>query len=195
MNPKILLCLAFVLSAGLLGCSTTAHHAAATVGSSQIQKEVETLPDLKTVLKSIESGVPELAYVGLTEEKSHVTGYYALASQRPVSAPENYDHPRALTGNDVRVYIRIYPYDSEDAARSGVESMLMRFSRGPHQPQVVNGLMVYTWSSTPSPMNCGAFCRVGVYVVEVESGGQSGPPLVMKTLRALAQELGTSFKR
>ena len=87
MNPKTLLCFALVLSGGLLGCSTTARQAAATVKSSPIQKAVETLPDLKTVLKSIESGVPELACVGFAEEEGSVFGYYAFASQRSLYVP------------------------------------------------------------------------------------------------------------
>ncbi len=53
MKPKTLLCVALVLSGVLPGCSTNTPQPPATAKPSHKQKQVETSPNLKTVLKNI----------------------------------------------------------------------------------------------------------------------------------------------
>jgi len=60
MKPKLILCLALVLSGGLFGCSTTSSRSVETFSPAQLQNHA------KEIFNKIEQQAPELGSTGMT---------------------------------------------------------------------------------------------------------------------------------
>jgi len=147
--------------------------------AKDIMREIEPLEQwkIKSVLKKIESGEPELALAQIGEEKDYVQGNYRFAGQDPL---------KDATVGSLCFLVSIYHYNSENAAKRMVEQNYM-VQISPDKSEMFKGGTLHIWNSGGTYQ---VAYRIGVYVVVVTALKPPAQPLVMKTLELLIQELG-----
>ena len=203
MNPKIILCLALVLSGVLAGCSPTAQPpATATAKPSQIQKQVESLPDLKTVLTNLESSVPEFGSIGMStgipsSGQTWQVEEYARAGfvlrKNPRSNPPG-TFPRETTPVPiVDLYITITRYASAGEVQKYIKNSLFGIARSvsPEPKEEYKGAILYRYSSGFGQL----VCQSGLYIVEINPNCEGAMPLTMKVLDIVLAELDSTSSK
>jgi hypothetical protein len=160
MKPKLILCLALVLSGGLFGCSHSPNPNAAA--------------RLQNIFKEIEHQFPELGSANITSGTS--------------SSGEVWKGEQYATAWFGSFRITIHRYASSDGAHKDVESSL-RLRPATFQPkEIYKGTTLYRYQIASGKVMT-AICQSGQYIIEINSSTERASQLTMKVLDAVLAEL------
>jgi hypothetical protein len=203
MKPKILFCLALVLTGAVLGCTSPANRPGDSLPQVQIQKPIEERAGqpLENVLRKIGRQFPDLAVEGMDTGTASSAGKSPFemwlgeewASVRLVLAK----NPRPLSGYPGHfipdLYVTICLYASHDDEQRDVEKSLFGSMRQqtPSSKGQYKEATLYRWSSGGGHV----VCQAGLYVVEITPVSEGASPLVMKVLDAVLAELESTSSK
>ena len=197
MNPKIILCLALVLSGGLFGCSTVQHST----------KNVHLVGIPLNVFEKVEQQIPKIApaNVFVRTPASNVwhgeesvsanfyiqnnPGYAPIPKQPPgIPPPSGFSGPSQIPVIDLSVTITRYA-SSIDATQAVEQNLMLRPVMFPSKNY--KGATLYDYSSGVGNM----ICQSGEYVIEIELFAEAAGALKMKVLNAVLTELDSTSSR
>jgi hypothetical protein len=182
MKPKIILCLALVLSGVLVGCSSTPK-----------SPNFKSSAFLQTFFQKIEQQLPELVLAGITTGTSssaeawkgeeYATAGFALAKDAT-------HDPRELARQGIPnlcLGITVHRYVSFDDAQKDLEKSFHSRPALPPPKEVYKGAALYRYASQGENV----ICQSGLYIIEITPMPRNGiaQSLVMNALDIMLAEL------
>jgi hypothetical protein len=182
MKPKLILCLALVLSGGLFGCSTF-NKSSAKAHSVEIPQNIS---------ERIELEVPKLKCFYATNGTSpFVTAwngaFYLWKNPRYHPTGEFPREPATpLLYADIEVVILLYP-SADDARRQFHKSFFLRQATFQPEQKYKGGTLRRYYDTTGGVQV--AICQSSRFIVEIDCNSENVEPLTMKVLDAALSEL------
>jgi hypothetical protein len=189
MKPKLILCLALILSGGLFGCSTTSNRSVETFSPVQLQNHA------KEIFNKIEQQVPELGSTGMATGTSspaevwhgeeYASGGFFLL-KNPTYISKGFSQLRGMSSRKPLpdLYVTIHHYVSSSDAQQDVQNSLRLRQAALPQKKSHEGAVLYKYHSGGGTV----ICEDGPYVIEINPGN-NGRPFVMKVLDVVLAEL------
>ncbi|HUZ07810.1 MAG TPA: hypothetical protein VMV89_10040 [Candidatus Paceibacterota bacterium] len=186
-KPKLILCLALVLSGGLFGCSSK-------------QTSTNTSASLQNILRQIEQRVPELESTGISA---------GISSSSQVWPGEEYASAGFVLMKNPRYHpVGEFPREKSPVPYCDIYVTVTRFpSSGEVQKYIKNNLFGVARQASPERKgkkykgailyryNSGfghVVCQDGLYIIEIMPINEGASPLTMKVLDVLLAELGSN---
>ena len=185
MKPKLLLCLALVLSGGLSGCSTIKQSPAKTHSveiPQNISERIEMeLPQLKCF--SATNGTSSIATAWNGGEQYMQAAFYLWKNPRYHPVGEFPGEPATpLPYADMKVVIVLYP-SADDAQRQVHKSLFMRQATFQPKQRYKGGTLYLYCDATGGVQD--VIYQSHRFIVEIDCYSQNVEPLAMKVLDAV----------